>query len=223
MKVLASIDIMSGKVVRLKEGKPEMAKVYSMDPEDTMRRLYMYGFVNFHIVDLDAALGYGNNSELILALLKEEGYKQVAGGIRDVESITKYLKKGADKVVVSTLALTRPEILLPYKDRLAISLDVKGENVAYEGWKKVSDLTLYEALKKFDEMGFEEFIVTSIKRDGNMSGFDRDLAKKIPYEMRNKIILAGGVLLKEINEIKELGYMGCIIGKDLYENLLGGI
>ena len=221
MKVFVSIDIMKEKVVRLREGKPEMAKVYSEDPKGVIRCLYAAGFRNFHIVDLDAALGLGDNSRLILEMLKEKGYKQVAGGIRSREAMTKYIENGADKVVISTLAFTRPEALVQYKDRVVLSLDVRGEKISYEGWKKDSSIGIDEALKAFIKMGFEEFVVTSIKMDGSLRGFDRDLAEKIPYEARRMILLAGGILLKERDEIEKLGYAGCIIGKDIYENLFG--
>jgi len=221
MNLYAAIDLMSGKVVRLKEGKAEHLKLYSENPLTVIRRFYDEGFERFHIVDLDAALGLGDNFNLISEMLKEKGYKQVAGGIRDVQKIKKYLDSGANRVVLSTLAFVNPQSLLPIKDRLTISLDVKDEIVSYEGWKKDSGLKLTEALLKFSEMGFEEFIVTSIKRDGTMKGFDRKIAQSIPFEYRKKILLSGGVLLNEIKEIEMLGYKGCIIGKDLYEKYFG--
>ena len=221
MNLYAAIDLMSGKVVRLKEGKAEHLKLYSENPLTVIRRFYDEGFERFHIVDLDAALGLGDNFNLISEMLKEKGYKQVAGGIRDVQKIKKYLDSGANRVVLSTLAFVNPQSLLPIKDRLTISLDVKDEIESYEGWKKDSGLKLTEALLKFSEMGFEEFIVTSIKRDGTMKGFDRKIAQSIPFEYRKKILLSGGVLLNEIKEIEMLGYKGCIVGKDLYEKYFG--
>jgi len=221
MNLYAAIDLMSGKVVRLKEGKAEHLKLYSENPLTVIRRFYDEGFERFHIVDLDAALGLGDNFNLISEMLKEKGYKQVAGGIRDVQKIKKYLDSGANRVVLSTLAFVNPQSLLPIKDRLTISLDVKDEIVSYEGWKKDSGLKLTEALLKFSELGFEEFIVTSINRDGTMKGFDRKIAQSIPFEYRKKILLSGGVLLNEIKEIELLGYKGCIIGKDLYEKYFG--
>ena len=221
MNVYAAIDLMSGKVVRLKEGKAEHLKLYSENPLTVIRRFYEEGFERFHIVDLDAALGLGDNFNLISEMLKEKGYKQVAGGIRDVQKINKYLDSGANRVVLSTLAFINPQPLLPIKDRLTISLDVKDEIVSYEGWKKDSGLKLAEALTNFSEMGFEEFIVTSINRDGTMKGFDRKIAQSVPFEFRKKVLLSGGVLLNEIKEIEMLGYKGCIIGKDLYEKYFG--
>jgi len=221
MNVYAAIDLMSGKVVRLKEGKAEHLKLYSENPLTVIRRFYDEGFERFHIVDLDAALGLGDNFNLISEMLKEKGYKQVAGGIRDVKKIKKYLDSGANRVVLSTLAFINPQSLLPIKDKITISLDVKDEIVSYEGWKKDSGLKLTEALLKFSELGFEEFIVTSIKRDGTMKGFDRKIAQSIPFEYRKKILLSGGVLLNEIKEIELHGYKGCIIGKDLYEKYFG--
>ncbi|MFP3222361.1 MAG: 1-(5-phosphoribosyl)-5-[(5-phosphoribosylamino)methylideneamino] imidazole-4-carboxamide isomerase [Nitrososphaeria archaeon] len=221
MNLYAAIDLMSGKVVRLKEGKAEHLKLYSENPLTVIRRFYDEGFERFHIVDLDAALGLGDNFNLISEMLKEKGYKQVAGGIRDVKKIKKYLDSGANRVVLSTLAFVNPQSLLPIKDRLTLSLDVKDEIVSYEGWKKDSGLKLTEALLKFSEMGFEEFIVTSINRDGTMKGFDRKIAQSIPFEYRKKILLSGGVLLNEIKEIEMLGYKGCIVGKDLYEKYFG--
>jgi len=89
MNLYAAIDLMSGKVVRLKEGKAENIKLYSENPLTVIRRFYDEGFERFHIVDLDAALGLGDNFNLISEMLKEKGYKQVAGGIRDVQKIKK--------------------------------------------------------------------------------------------------------------------------------------
>ncbi|MGC8568458.1 MAG: HisA/HisF-related TIM barrel protein [Nitrososphaeria archaeon] len=219
MKVFAALDISEGKVVRLKEGN-KLIKVYSSDPDEFLNRLVRAGYDSIHIVDIDRALGRGDNEGLIMKLLKRSDiYKQVAGGIRSRNLVQRYIEAGADKVVVGTLALTNPEELADLRRYVTAAVDVADNKVAIRGWRELIDVDPLEMMRRLSRLGYEEFLVTSIERDGSLMGFDRELALRIPESMRRRTILSGGVLLSELQEISNLGYYGCVVGRDIYERL----
>ncbi len=220
---LVSVDLMDGKVVRLKGGNEKERQCYSDDPLSVAADILQKGFDGLHIVDLDAALGRGSNRGIILKILGLGFYKHVAGGLRDPADIEFYLSKGADRVVISTIAFTKPaSVFLNFKDKIIISLDVKNGRVAIKGWKELTSEDLLGSIKKFLSLGFSKFIVTSIERDGTKEGFDRDLANMIPLEFRQRILIAGGVKLDELKEIERMGFFGAIIGRDFYDKFYGG-
>ncbi len=219
MKVLAALDISEGRVVRLKEGS-KLIRVYSNDPVEFVNKLVQAGYDSIHVVDIDRALGRGDNEGLIMKLLKRtDVYKQVAGGIRSRNLVQRYLEAGADKVVVGTLALTNPEELMDLRRDVIVAVDVADNKVAIRGWRELIDVDPLETLHRLSWLGYETFLVTSIKRDGSLMGFDRELALRIPERMRRRTILSGGILLSELQEISDLGYLGCVVGRDIYERL----
>lgn len=227
MKSIAAIDILDSQVVRLVRGKLENKTVYSEDPVEIAKKWESQGIDMLHIVDLDAALNTGkNNTEIIIKIIDSVKTPiQAAGGIRSLNSITKFLDKDNDlKVVIGTLAFKEPEIIkkIPKKklNRIIVSIDHDKENVMVSGWREFSGMKLLEAVKFFKELGINEFLLTNIERDGTLEGPDIKTISKIHNIFGNiKIISSGGISgIIDIIKLKNTKCYAVILGKALYDN-----
>lgn len=217
--MLISVDIMKGKVVRLLKGNPESPKIYSDDPLSVAVHWTSMGY-GIHIVDLDAALGSGNNYDLIGRLLNVDGFKEVSGGIRDPDRARSLLAMGASRVVIGTMAFTdRPSLLMLEGLPVAISIDVKGESVSIYGWKKGTNVNFLQAMNSFIADGYDQFEITFINMDGTRQGLDMEKAELVPQAMRKSVILSGGLRLEDAETVSKMGFAGCIVGSDAYERI----
>jgi phosphoribosylformimino-5-aminoimidazole carboxamide ribotide isomerase len=226
MKVIAAVDIMDGSVVRLIKGDPSNKITYSNNPIEIARRWETAGADLLHIVDLDAALSNGNNnSNLIFKILSSVTIPvEVAGGIRAYETAEDILTK-ASKVVIGTIAYRDPEIIRKLvkkngKDRIVISIDQRGGMVMVKGWKESTDVKVLDAISKFRAMGIEEFLLTSVERDGTLEGPDlQSLSEAVVSG--GKIIASGGISsIEDIIKVKNLGCSSVILGKAMYDGKL---
>ena len=178
MRVIASIDLMNGNVVRLVRGDPANKVVYSDNPIETARKWEAAGADMLHVVDLDATLRTGfNNNEIIFKIIDAVKIPvQVAGGIRSVHAIKEMLNKNAAKVVLGTMAYKEPDsirqIAKKMAERLVISIDQNNGRVMIDGWREASGYGIVDAINQFMAMGIREFLLTSIDRDGTLSGPD---------------------------------------------------
>ncbi len=217
--ILISVDLMNGKVVRLLKGNPKNTKVYSDDPVSVAQYWLSLGY-GLHIVDLDAAIGGGSNQDIVMELLKLNGFKEVSGGIRNPESAIKLLKEGASRIVIGTMAFTDRRSLLKLRGlQVAISIDVMGENVSIYGWQRATDINYLHAMNDLIADGFENFEITFINMDGTRKGINMAQVMSIPQNVRRHIILSGGLRLEDAKLVKNMGFSGCIIGSDAYERI----
>ena len=223
MKVIPAIDLMNGKVVRLVKGDPKNKTIYSDDPMETAKKWENAGADLLHIVDLDATLGIGSN----LKIIKKIGQKvsvpiQVAGGLRDEDMINDALSF-ASKAVIGTIAFKKkeilPKILMKHgKDRIVISTDQLNGKIVIEGWKQSTGVELINGIENFVRLGFSEFLLTSVDRDGTLQGPDLDSLHKACNIKNTKIIASGGISnLKDTINVKNCGVYGIILGKALYD------
>jgi phosphoribosylformimino-5-aminoimidazole carboxamide ribotide isomerase len=226
MKVIAAVDIMDGSVVRLIKGDPSNKITYSNNPIEIARRWETAGADLLHIVDLDAALSNGNNnSNLISKIVSSVTIPvEVAGGIRAYETAEDILTK-ASKVVIGTIAYRDPEIIRKLvkkngKDRIVISIDQRGGMVMVKGWKESTDVKVLDAISKFRAMGIEEFLLTSVERDGTLEGPDlQSLSEAVVSG--GKIIASGGISsIEDVIKVKNLGCSSVILGKAMYDGKL---
>jgi phosphoribosylformimino-5-aminoimidazole carboxamide ribotide isomerase len=220
MKVIAAVDIMGGSVVRLVKGDPAKKVVYSNDPVETARRLEASGADMLHIVDLDAALSDGNNAELFSKI--SESVKipvQVAGGIRKPEKVDELLTK-ASRVVLGTMAYNDPDavrkLVKKNPGRIVISIDQIDGMVMVKGWKESTGMKVADAMSQFASMGVDEFLLTSIERDGTLEGPDiMMLAKAAEYA---RIIASGGIAsVEDVVRVRSAGCSSVILGKAMYD------
>jgi phosphoribosylformimino-5-aminoimidazole carboxamide ribotide isomerase len=220
MKVIAAVDIMGGSVVRLIRGNPADKVEYSNDPVEIARRWESIGADMLHIVDLDAAFSTGTNSELIAKISQSVGIPlQIAGGIRSLKKAEEILSM-ASKVVIGTMAYREPEIIRKLikknADRVTISVDQIDGIVMVKGWKESTGTTVADAISQFLAIGVEEFLLTSIDRDGTMQGPDiKTLADAAVYA---RIIASGGISgIEDVIKIRSVGCSSVIIGKAMYD------
>lgn len=227
MKVLAAIDIMKGDVVRLTKGDQSTKKVYSNDPVQVAKKWAKDGADMLHIVDLDAAFGNeSSNLSIISEILDSVNIPiQIGGGIRNTEIFEKIVKMGFSKIVVGTMAYRNVNELRllskNYGDKIVISLDEINGKVMIEGWKSSSDYKVEDAINKFNELGISNFLLTSIIKDGTLSGPDIVTLNSINTDRKSKIIASGGISsLVDVLRVRSIGCDSVILGKALYEERL---
>jgi phosphoribosylformimino-5-aminoimidazole carboxamide ribotide isomerase len=220
MKVIAAVDIMGGSVVRLVRGNPDDKVEYSNDPVETARKWETVGADMLHIVDLDAAFSTGSNSELIAKISQAVRIPlQIAGGIRSLEKAEEMLSM-ASRVVIGTMAYREPEVIRKLvkknADRVTISVDQMGGMVMVKGWKESTGTTVADAISQFLAIGVDEFLLTSIDRDGTLQGPDiKTLADAAVFA---RIIASGGISsIEDVIKIRSAGCSSVIIGKAMYD------
>jgi phosphoribosylformimino-5-aminoimidazole carboxamide ribotide isomerase len=227
MKVLAAIDIMNGDVVRLTKGDQSTKKVYSNDPIQVAKKWAKDGADMLHVVDLDAAFGNeSSNLSIISEILDSVNIPiQIGGGIRNTEIFEKIVKAGFSKIVVGTMAYRNVNELRllskNYGDKIVISLDEINGKVMIEGWKSSSNYEVEDAINKFNKLGIRNFLLTSINKDGTLSGPDIVTLNSINRDRKSKIIASGGISsLVDVLRVRSIGCDSVILGKALYEERL---
>ncbi|MFC1810748.1 imidazole glycerol phosphate synthase subunit HisF [Patescibacteria group bacterium] len=222
MLILPAIDIIGGKCVRLTQGDYSKVKNYAYDPIKIAQKFKADGAAFLHIIDLEGAKqGKPVNFEKIIEISKIADL-QVGGGIRTAKDARNYLKNGIKRVILGTSAIKNPSIIKSLIDefgseRVAVSVDVKNDEVMVAGWIKNSGKKLIEVLGDLKKTGLKLLIFTDIAQDGMLKGLNLENIKKVA-KSGFEVIIAGGVsTYNDINNLKELDVYGCIIGKALYE------
>ena len=223
MVLFPAIDILSGKAVRLYKGDYNAVTVYSERPWEFAEDFVDKGCSAIHIVDLDGAKsGETVNIDTVKRIAAVKGlYSEIGGGIRNMETVSRYLEAGVDRVILGTAALQDPwflkNALREYGDRIAVGVDLKDGKVAVKGWLETSNKDGIEFLKELEDLGVEGVIVTDISRDGAMKGTNLDLYGRIKEEVSLKVTASGGVsTIEDILALKSMGLYGEIIGKAYY-------
>ena len=224
MKVIPAIDLMNGQVVRLYKGDPEQKTVYSSNPVEIAKTWESAGADMLHLVDLDATLGRGSNLELIEKILDSLSIPvEVAGGLRD-ESIVKSMSAVSDRIVLGTLAFKDVSLLKSLLNELGpkkivISVDHQDGEIVINGWQKNAGIKLIDAVNEFLDMGFTEFLLTNISRDGTLEGPDLYFLEQVCKIKQINVIASGGISnVHDVKNVKEKNAFGVILGKALYEN-----
>ncbi len=227
MLVMPSVDILAGKCVRLTKGSPGTAKVYYQNPIDAALRWEAEGAEAIHVIDLDAALGLGDNLEIIIDLIKTVSTEvEVGGGIRSLKRALNIYSQGAERVILGSEAVKNPEIVSELSQKIGsrhvmVSLDYKEEKVAVEGWKKVTQHNLFQMASTMERSGAGWILSTSISRDGTFKGVDLSTMEKLVQSVDVDIVASGGVSsLEEISNLKRVGVSGVVIGKAFFEGTL---
>ncbi len=228
MIVIPAIDLMDGGVVRLVEGDPNSKISFHSfrDPYLTLEYFLSYGVELVHVVDLDAALGNGDNIAVVRNIVREYDVNiQYGGGIRSIDIAKKLLDMGVYRVILGTLALESADsvakLISEYGfERVMVALDYGLDGyIRYKGWREKSDIKLYDGLKFFKELGCRNFLLTCVERDGTLKGVDREYIPRVVDEAH--IYVAGGVsTLEDIKFLMNVGVTGVVIGRALYEGKL---
>jgi len=224
MKIIPAIDLMDGQVVRLYKGDPKQKTVYSDNPVEIAKKWEANGADMLHIVDLDATLGIGSNLSIIKKILEKISIPvQVAGGLRD-KSLILDVVKISNRVVIGTLAFKDKELLKKLllslgSEKIVISVDHKDGEIVIHGWQDRTGIKLIDAIKEFLEMGFTEFLLTNVNRDGTLEGPDLEFLEQACKLSNANVIASGGISnVDDVKDVKEKNAFGVILGKALYEN-----
>ena len=224
MKLIPAIDLIDGQVVRLVKGDPKNKTVYSKNPIDIAKKWQDAGADMIHLVDLDATLGNGSNLETIKKIVEEISMPvQIAGGLRDI-SLIKEVAQISSRVVLGTIAFKEKNVLKTLLDtlgpeKIVISADHIGGTIVVKGWQENTGKNLIDSMNEFLQMGFSEFLVTDVNRDGTMQGPDLDYLSKVCSLDNANVIASGGISnINDVKLVKEQNAFGVILGKALYEN-----
>ncbi len=224
MKIIPAIDLMNGQVVRLYKGDPKQKTVYSDNPIEIAKKWEANGADMLHLVDLDATLGMGSNISIIKKILGEISIPvQVAGGLRD-KSIVLDVAKISKRIVLGTLAFNDKPLLKTLltelgSEKIVISVDHKDGKIVINGWQKDTGISVLDSMNNFIDMGFTEFLLTNISRDGTLEGPDLEFLEQACRLSNVNVIASGGISnIDDIKNVKEKNAFGVILGKALYEN-----
>jgi len=221
--VIPSIDIMGGRCVQLVGGRPETRKVYG-DPVELAIKWEAEGAKYLHIIDLDAALGRGDNLNKIVEILSSiKVGAEVGGGIRSFKKADEILRAGADRVIVGTAAVENPEMVKELVNkaggrRVMVALDTKSGRVAIRGWQRETEITPLELGLEFEKMGVGSFLFTNVDVEGTMKGVVLECIKELARNLNVPIFASGGIgSLEDMLVLKGTGVRGVVVGMALYE------
>ena len=225
MKIFPAIDIKDKKCVRLVKGDFDNKTEYEISPIEQARKYEDYGFKNLHIVDLDGALtGQTVNLDIIHDIVNKLDLKvEIGGGIRNFESIQKYINAGADKVILGSAAIKDRKFLKEtcqkFPNKIALGLDAKDGLLSVSGWKENSNRLTLDYLKEVNNYGVSRLIYTDINRDGMKQSPNFDETSRVAEISNCPVIISGGV--SSINDIKKAKSLknieGIIVGKAIYD------
>ena len=227
MLILPAIDIKNGKCVRLIRGDFDQITSYENTPFYQAKIYFQNGFRNIHIVDLDGALeGKSINSKIVKKILKNFKLKvQVGGGIRTLNDIDNWIKSGVDKVIIGTAAVENKNLLKDackkFKNKIAVSLDVKDGYIFLSGWKKRTDILAVDFVEDIKSLGVSRIIYTDINKDGTKKGPNIKDTIELSSKVKIPFIISGGISsIEDVKKIKSLNNSnieGVIIGKSIYD------
>ncbi|MDM7941105.1 MAG: 1-(5-phosphoribosyl)-5-[(5-phosphoribosylamino)methylideneamino]imidazole-4-carboxamide isomerase [Hydrogenophaga sp.] len=228
MLLIPAIDLKDGQCVRLKQGDMDQSTVFGEDPAAIARSWVDKGARRVHLVDLNGAFaGKPKNEQAIRAILKEVGSEvdvQLGGGIRDLDTIERYLDAGLRYVIIGTAAVKNPGFLqdacTAFGGHIIVGLDAKDGKVATDGWSKLTGHEVVDLAKKFEDYGVEGVIYTDIGRDGMLSGINIEATVKLAQALSIPVIASGGLSnledIRALCAVEDEGVEGVICGRSIY-------
>jgi phosphoribosylformimino-5-aminoimidazole carboxamide ribotide isomerase len=232
MLLIPAIDLKDGHCVRLEQGDMKASTTFGEDPAAMARRWVDAGARRLHLVDLNGAFaGKPVNEPAIKAILAEVGDEievQLGGGIRDLDTIERYLDDGLRWVIVGTAAVKSPGFLKDacsaFGGHIIVGLDAKNGRVATDGWSKMTGHEVADLAKKFEDYGAESVIYTDIGRDGMLTGINIDATVRLAQALTMPVIASGGLAgmadIERLCAVEHEGIEGVICGRAIYNGAL---
>ena len=223
LELLPAVDIADGQAVRLVQGEAGSETGYGA-PLEAALAWQNAGAEWLHLVDLDAAFGRGNNTEIVRSIAENLTIKvELSGGIRDDESLERALEFGATRVNLGTAALENPEwtarAIARHGDKIAVGLDVRGTTLAGRGWTKEGG-DIWETLARLEDAGCARYVVTDVTKDGTLRGPNVELLREMCSRTSKPVVASGGISsledLRVLRDLVPVGVEGAIVGKALY-------
>lgn len=223
MIILPAIDLLDRKAVRLLKGDYNRVTVYSDSPVEVAEKFKLLGATHIHMVDLDGAkYGTTPNMDIVDEVAEKTGlFVEIGGGIRNMDTVKKYIDAGVSRVILGTAAICDEaflkEAVETYGEKIAVGADVKDGKIAVKGWLEQSNVTLDEFFLKMQTLGVKNIICTDISRDGAMRGTNLELYRELSDKYSLDITASGGVSsIKDVKALREMKIYGAIIGKAYY-------
>jgi phosphoribosylformimino-5-aminoimidazole carboxamide ribotide isomerase len=228
MLLIPAIDLKDGHCVRLKQGDMDQSTIFSEDPAAMARKWVNAGARRLHLVDLNGAFaGKPQNHGAIKAILREVGDDvpvQLGGGIRDLDTIERYIDEGVRYVIIGTAAVKNPGFLKDacsaFGGHIIVGLDAKDGKVATDGWSKLTGHEVADLGKKFEDYGVESIIYTDIGRDGMLSGINIEATVRLAQALNIPVIASGGLSsmadIDRLCAVESDGIEGVICGRAIY-------
>ena len=226
MKIFPAIDLSKGKCVRLLKGEKGTETVFSENPVEQAQKWEACGAANLHVVDLDGAFnGIPGNLQVIKDIVSStKSAVQVGGGIRDIESIERYLDFGVYRIILGTSAFRDPDLLVNacnrFPGQIAVGIDTREGKIAIKGWTETIDSDTKDILDKFYEIGVSMIVHTDIDRDGTLSGINAGALDMFVRLSKIPVITSGGISsmddLEKLADIESDFLYGAILGKSIY-------
>ena len=228
MLLIPAIDLKDGHCVRLKQGDMDQSTTFGEDPAVMARKWVSMGARRLHLVDLNGAFaGQPKNEAAIRKILKEVGSEvdvQLGGGIRDLDTIERYLDAGLRYVIIGTAAVKNPGFLqdacTAFGGHIIVGLDARDGKVATDGWSKLTRHEVVDLGKKFEDYGVESIIYTDIGRDGMLTGINVEATVKLAQALSIPVIASGGLSnmadIEALCAVESDGVEGVICGRAIY-------
>ena len=223
MILFPAIDLFEKKAVRLYKGDYENMTVYSENPIEIARDFESKGCTHIHMVDLEGAKdGTTPNLSIVEQVAKETKlFVEIGGGIRNMETVKRYLDAGVSRVILGTAAVNDEAFLRAaidaYGDKIAVGADVKDGCIAIKGWLETAAITLEDFLRKMETLGVKNIICTDISKDGAMRGTNLALYRELSQKFNLDITASGGVSsMEDVVALRKMDIYGAIIGKAYY-------
>ena len=223
MNIFPAIDLYGGKAVRLLKGDYNQMTIYSNDPPSVAKDFESKGAKFIHLVDLEGARdGNTPNLGVVEKIVKNTNlFSEIGGGIRDMETVEKYLLAGVSRVILGTAAVNNEsflrEAVAKHGEKIAVGADVKDGYIAIKGWLEQSAYTLEAFMEKMQALGVRTVICTDISKDGAMKGTNRELYRDLSKKFSMDIVASGGVSnMEDIYALTAMNLYGAIIGKAYY-------
>lgn len=223
MLLFPAVDLLGGKAVRLFQGRYDDVTVYDEHPVNTAMKFRVAGCTAIHIVDLDGARdGSTVNLDTVVKIKKETGlFCEIGGGIRDMQTVKRYLDAGLDRVILGTAAVQNPafveEAVKAYGRKITVGMDLRNGMVSVKGWTEDSKVTGEELISTMSRIGVKHFIITDISKDGAMKGTSLELYRELSGKYKIDITASGGIsTLEDVRALREMDLYGAIIGKAYY-------
>ena len=225
MRIIVAIDIIEGKCVRLTKGNYNTKKVYNNDPLDVARQIEDNGLKYLHLVDLDGAKNKKIENIKVLEKIAEKTKLKIdfGGGLRTYDDLMTVFNAGARQITIGSIALKNPGLFLEWlkklgQEKLILGADCIDRKVSTDGWLENSDNEIIKFIADYKSKGVKYTICTDIKKDGMLQGPSINLYKEILKTIKINLIASGGISsLKDIEDLREVGCEGTIIGKAVYE------
>jgi len=223
MIVTPAVDLMDGKCVQLVEGKPWSAKVVIDDPVSMALRWQEMGAKRLHVIDLDAALGNGDNEQVIRKILsKMKVPVQVGGGIRSDSKADQIITAGASQIIVGTKAITDvnwlENLASTYPDRVIVAVDARGRKISVKGWTDDSGKDIIQYVKSIESAPLFGLLYTNIAAEGKLKGVDIKPVQNLVASTKKRVFVAGGITtMDDIQAISSAGAFGAVLGMAIYK------